>query len=548
MIFERNRSELDKIKDRYLNSGFHKTGFIDENVYNTKNRDIWPHWKRLLADPNATIFSSILIGVREVPYSEELLQSIELREYELNKKTRMSDIYASVKLNNYRFFECLFITSPLNWKKSIKGTAIQNTLKRLEKEFGIDWQLIPETVNFLKEQLKINTVSPDDPQDDLFLKKRDAITTVTLLVPMLTDNTYYSIDGMQVYPFLSEKYHHNKTSYDQIKFSFKIFLGTDRKYAILPGYFHEGRQVITDPTTGEITYLPILYCRCIKFYNPFFFFDPPEIEKLMKELMDEKYLSPHVKKLLQNNYDYYIANISQVRAEYGNKIPTIQIHKENDDYYEKIAEKMAAEKEEVIDVTEEDDDIIEEVDDNEEETSSSSNNNESVWTISRKTMSMKTLKSLIMGYNGVKFYSFYPHLDDALLEIMDPNDSGGRGSRESSAISPTQAPKSKQIQLTLKSNPSLCCSYDSSNPFDIFFRTIYKKTLLADYRKDAGVKTAQTRRTPKVADVERYLTWDEYGKIDSWTVKNPGTSGLVSTMTSFNLYDWIYRFDPDEDY
>ena len=62
MTFKRNRTKEDILRDKYCNS-FYKTGFVNDRIIKTKDRDFWEYFRDMLADPNASsIFESVLVG------------------------------------------------------------------------------------------------------------------------------------------------------------------------------------------------------------------------------------------------------------------------------------------------------------------------------------------------------------------------------------------------------------------------------------------------------------------------------------------------------
>ena len=53
--FRRQRTKEDILRDKYVNS-FYKTGFVNDDIIKTKDRDFWVYFKDLLSDPNASSY------------------------------------------------------------------------------------------------------------------------------------------------------------------------------------------------------------------------------------------------------------------------------------------------------------------------------------------------------------------------------------------------------------------------------------------------------------------------------------------------------------
>lgn len=525
-LFKREKSRQDVLRDKFENA-FIKTGFIDKRILETPDRDLWEKFKEIISDENvSTIFSSMLLCYRELPYSEELAQKVIFGETSAEKKKGSSEkVYATINPIACRFYECAFVKSPLLWKKSKKGVQVFNTLERLRTEYK-DWTKVNSVVRYLEEQLKTQLFDKnEDPNNDLFIK-----STVTILVPELEDGLYYNVNGVLAFPYFSETYHYYKSSMDQIKFVFKVWYNKFKIYKKHPGFFDKCLYMSRDRKTGEEQNLWILYCKFFKkFYNPFMFFEPHQIEDLM-EWASKQDLKPEVLELLNNNYIAYYRDLDANREEYDNNVPELaRVYKENDAYYDKFLQEDDVSVLDEAEQMEEDDDIdsIENevtVDDTKEDNKP--------YTISRKALSLKTLKSLIMGYNGKMYYSLYPHLGDILLKITDLNKKPRRGKSSDAGVRGNEAPQSLQLLVTIKSNSDLFVFNTNTNWLDFMYLTAYKKMI-----QDEGTKMANgsTKKT-YIKTEDRFLTYEEAGVMEQNTVKSPETAGIVAYINPMTCY------------
>jgi len=532
-VWKRKKTHFDQLNDRYLNS-FYKGNFINDKIYTTKDRDIWYSFVDLLSDVNtSSIFSSILIAYKEIPYSEAMIQSMTLGdtgEYRKNteKLNKATDTYANIEIINSRFYDCVFIKSPMSSAKINHRKTIMNTLQRLKTDFP-KYTVVKHVVQFLKNQIKIlNDDILESQTDDLFLK-----STIKLLVPMLHDGKYYYIEGIRYYPFLTDAYHYNKTrQLNQIKFIFKCWHTKEGRYRKFPGYFDKGQLIMSDGSKGP----ELLYCKFFRqFYNPFLLFDKEEIDLLMEDLRNSN-LSQHTMKLLNNNYENYIQTLESTRKELKNRIPNILIHKPNDSYYDDLLEEQQFQDhfQNMVDADDSDADevVVEEVP---EETNEEEEEEVPYTTVSRKMLSVKTLKSLIMGYNGFKYFGFYSHIGDVFLDFTKMDVSTGNKSRGIGAKDTTRA---HQVYMTIKSNTQLFKSGAVTNPIDVYELSAYSKTIQPDNQKLKGVPGARQ----KVNREDRFNTWDEYGVLDTATVKSPDKAGLVSVCSPLLIFHDHYKF------
>lgn len=534
-LFKRERSAYDKIVDKFENS-FRKTGFLADHAFKTPDRDLWNHMKELLTDCNTPyVFSNILVACKEVPYTEELFQRITLKEQD-NKKLSSNKItgdktFATTSPMDCKFYECIYIQSPLNSRKPVKKSVIKNTIKKIV-ELSSNYEIFPHVVTFLQNQLKYATENgEDDDIKDLFNVKN---SPNIVLVPQLVDGLYYNVDGVRAYPFFTEKYHYYKTRLNQIQFNFKVWNQEGMSYTKKVGFFDVGTYSWVDKSTGEIFEKDIFYCRFFfKYYNPFMFFEPYEVEELTKDLYNEP-LTDKTKEILKNTLDAYYNDFESGRAFYNAAIKDITIYKKDDRYFD--------DPEEPDDEELEDEDTentsskqpakqksAKEIKDEEEK---EKQEDEKISTISRRILSTKMLKSFIMGYNGIKFYSFYPHLGDILLGIADDafNNSKGRP-RPDSPVRSNAVLQSLQLLITIKSNSDLFTTNTFTNPWDYPCLIAYKRTIQYDTPKD---KKRNTKKTPPIKD--RYLSFEEYGLLSANTVKSPETAGAVLNVNPFKCY------------
>lgn len=548
--FKRKRTRFEELQDRWINS-FQKTGFINDHLIKTTDRDFWKQFQRqIITDANvASIFESILVGYQKIPYSESVIQKIMLQAHkdeDIYKRT--GPVYARTQIFHADIYRCIFVYSPINFASTVKGVQIRNTLRKLKEEYN-DFTLIPHVVEFLEEQYKLHKFDAeklDDVESDLFLKE-----PVTILVPELVDGAYYNINDLRRYPVITEAFHYNRSHLGQIKFIFRIKY-QKKKYMKYVAYFHAGHYTTNDNGV-ETPENKIFYAKFFsRFYNPFLIFDKHEIDGLMKDLL--KYpLTDEVLQILNNTYNMYIDNVDAVRENYGNGVPSIPISKPNDNYYDR---EMTDELDELLNDSEETEDSEEESNEEEAKKKKKSSEDEDnvpeptqakTFKVSRQVLSLEKLKSLILGYNEIKYYGFYSHLNDNLLGITDINKSG-YSSSDSSMVSSKQAPKSMQITKTIASNPMSFMTNTEANYFDVFH--------LFDYRKDlpmtvdtGGGKDSKTQMSTS----DRFQTFGtngegDYGVIDPVTLKSENTSGTAGSVSMLKFYENSFVYSSDDEY
>lgn len=565
-IFKREVTKEDNLLGKVYNS-FYKTGFMNEDVYFSKSRDLFPYVLELLTDTNtASVFENIAVAYQEVPYSESILQQLLSREFKDSIIHKHNiETYVSTNLLNLKFYRFLFIQNPSSIKND-KKMEILNTIKALKENYK-DFTLVDSVMDFLEDQLNIHTFNNKNTNSNL-IHENDL---VTLVIPQLIDNRYYNTNGIKRFPYFTEEYLHIKTRLGQLTFLFKTKMekpsNSDKKkyhYIKKESFFDTGEYVTMNGEVKNIFYVKILN----KFYNPFMFFDIPLVNQLLNELEDEVLLKPIIKEYLKNTYECYIEEYDAVRSVYGNLVPNIIITKENDSYYDDMRERLKKLEEMSIqydkldedgDIEETDnDDIFDPIECSEEDTDDeydssdehikdngsytdeieyirnmlkerdkileNKNNKNSTFRLSRNALSIKKLKSLIMGFNGEKKFGYYPHLSDLMLKYTDLNDV-----KISNGIieNPKQFPKSFQI-IKMISNDELFCTDDSTHPLDWLMPFMYRKTLIQ--ANETGTSTTTDIYIPPQ---ERYLSKAEFGLIDPHTKKSESAAGLLSSINPF---------------
>lgn len=515
MKFKRNVSYEKHLEDRFVNS-FYKTGFINEDIFDRDSRDMWKAFVRILSNSNSSsIFSSLLIAYRKVPYSPELLQKVSVNtEKKLTTEgyeNKSSEVFADIRLDYYEFYECVFIKSPYMYSYNKRTReCIYNTLKIIKNQFSEanGYTLVESSILALSDSGdQADTTSSEyaDPHRDLFIRnnKTNEIETVTMMVPMLIDDSYYMIDGIRNYPIISEAYHYQTSTYGQKEFIYKFNIGSN-SYKIGLGYFDSAFLDMGDGP--EIFYIKTSSTR---FYNPLMFLNKVEAKELFDDIMAEKYVKPDIKRILENTYEHYLKEIDNVRKENVNTVPNIRVWRHNDSFFgERLEEEFSDEK------------FV-------------------VKRFNRRMISKNTIKSLIMGFNNVRYYTFYGHMSDIYLATT--NKIANKKKVRNVEIPSDDMPKDKAIYATIRSNKDLCANYDNKNPYDVWARVSYKKhvNLTKDEIKKTNGENNNIKSGPK--DYMRYLTEEEYTLIDPTTVKSENTAGIVSSFTLFNHRKWAFR-------
>lgn len=530
--FKREITEDQKLIDRFINS-FHKGGFVNEELFETNDRDIWPAYRDMLSvTTNTTLYNSILIGWKEVKYSEELIQ--EVTTGNMGSKDKFSNkVYAQPNPLNVRIMKCIYVRTPVQYGKDKKdsggyaivkpkkGLEIRNTLKRLE-QFRNDYNIVESTEEFLRAQLVKNDLDLENINDvdtDLFLynnSKDKSVSEKILLVPNLIDNMYYEDRGNKRYPYISEMYHYHKTLLNQIKFGVKE---SKQKMAyILETYFVTGKPVDFDK---EI-FLVKQYGK--NFFNPLMFVEEHEAIDIINDLRNDKFVTPETLELAENTFEHFMRDIDERIEDFGNTIPNLTIESSSSTnlQYNKVEEV-----EEDIFSDEDGETMFKEVVD--------TNETENRSTLGYSTIDRKTIKSLIMGYNGKKFYNFYEHLNELFLRVFIS--SGQKSSRYNRAqVDTKNVPLPLQLIATINQNSNLFINNNMNNPLDVFMALSYKKYLFHIPKEGSNANQGVSPR-------ERYLDYDtEYGYVDPISTKSETSSGLQSNVLIYKSIASSMRF------
>ena len=520
--FMREKSVQKVREDMFINS-FAKTGFINEDLFNTEDRDMWHALVRTLSSTNNLgVYKGILTGYRYLPYSEELSQSIIIKDGKNNKlgdKDRVT--YATTEPQMVRYVECIFIYSPSFFAENKKGIEIANTLARLKELEKEGFLIFPHVVKFLENQQKIHFIdkTSSTADEDLFIRGGNPI----LQVPMLQDNGYYKIHGMVRFPYAGEYHYKNKTVYGQIEMQFlKRNKGKGSKVSVQKAYFDSALIYNQDGEEVKIFYIRI---GNRKYYLPFLFFDKNEIDDMIIEFLDMDILSDEVKDMLINTYEIYLKYLESDTEGLGfNRIPTLKIWKENDSYYQRPEDKGTFEDE-----TKED---------KKEYVDFGANKN---------TISIDILKSLILGYNDYIVMSFYPHMAFHLMNIHTTKPSYRASESQSDSqmqtISQSDAPRELMISKTIKSHPDLFKTFDNTNFIDVFHYLSYKMSLLETTDEKKTKKSTVSTSNDRYAS-KRYRNEFDYGLIDPYTIKSPENTGLQGNISILKFYaDHFYFHD-----
>lgn len=552
MIFKRERSRKDILDDNFVN-GFQKTGFINDELLESKDRDFWLSFKDMLTDINtSSVFDTIMIGWQEVPYNEAVLSRAILGEYKDSELHKLEGkVYASTSILNCRMYRCLFIHSPMNVSNANRGIEIANTIQMIDDVYRKEFIIAEHVYDFLVRQSRLHSyVDNDDLTKDLQLKRDNLFIKdiVTMIVPELINGSYYMVNGIKRYPCISENYHTAKSQLGQTKLTFKAKTTvkskrkkngeqtTRKKTEKWVAYFDVGKYL--DEKTGEL--LDIFY---IKFFsnwvNPFFIFDKEEILKMMEDL--EKYdTTDFIKKVLSNNLMLYMRDLDEIRDKYKNGVPYIKIYKEDDSYYDEIEETNPMD--ELTSDGDDDDDLELDAKANEmmeEQENDDDTDEDRRFVASRHVISISTLKSLILGHADKLYLGFYSRLADNLLKITDINSGYGKDN----GVSSRQAPRTLQVIKTISSNPDLFVSNTNTNPIDVFLKLNYRKFIHERDTSPAGKQGGKT----VVPLRDRFLDLHKtYGLIDPTTTKSETSSGLAGNVSILKYYKDYFEFKHDK--
>lgn len=532
MKFKRNIDSNKAMEDAFVNS-FYKTGFINDDIFDRDSRDIWKAFIRLLSNSNSSsVFSSILVAYKKLPYSSELVQTNMTETNTRKNRTRgyddvSNEVFVDVKLDYYEFYECIFANSPYMYPINVKSKeCISNTIRLIKKHFSEDngYTVVESSILALYDSLNMAFDSdPDtvDMREDLLIRERKGdgrsgdVIRVRMIAPMLIDDSYYVIDGIRTYPVITEAYNYTTSQYGQKEFIYKVNVsgknGKSSKgashYEIKLGYFDTA--FLETGSGPEIFYLKTM---SNKFYNPLMFLNKVEANDLVNEILADKLIKPENKRILKNTYKHYLNNIDEIRRENMNLIPNIKVWRDNDSFFdEKIKESY-------------------------------NDDNFKIMRYNRRMISKNLIKSLIYGFNGVRFYSFYGHMADSYLMSTHKDSKASKITRSGTIqIKADMIPKNRQIYATIRSNKELCANYDNKNPYDVWARVSYRKFVTPNKTDLDNMNNNKQQKKQGPHGHLRYLTEEEYTMIDSTTTKSENTSGLVSSFTLFNHCKEAFR-------
>lgn len=539
--FKRNITELEKTYSTWFNS-FQFTGFLNERLLNTSDRDFWKAmFNDIFTDYyTSSIYEGVIVAYKEIPYSEAVLQNAILltnNDDDIYKPTQ--DVYASLYPHNVKIYRCLFAISPVNSPSAKVGSQLYNTLNILKRDNNgrfigqyADWTPVNKVLDFFELQLSMHEFNMEKLKNEETLLAQQP---VTIIVPIPERTGYYNINGQDRRPLLGETFYHNKTIYGQIKFIFKQ--RSRRSFRKWAAHFAVG--IYTKNNYNK----EIFYIKFFKeqFVNPLLVFDEHEAEELVKHVLRSD-ISEKTREILLNTYECYLLEIDLVRTKFKNKIPTIvkYIQRPDDEGFEIKKQQLLDERRNsMLEYSEEVPDII--MDEDLEEVEGINNiKTDQPFTVNRNVITVNLLYKLIIGYDGKTYYSFYSHLENELLKISDMSKTGYRGGSKAET---SVHPRGMQLFKTMASNSDIMMTNDNSNPIDIFKMISYKKKI---FELDTNANT-RGGKTNSVPDHERYRYLGvNYGIIDSHTVKSPKTSGIQGNTNI--LQCWADRFLYREDY
>ncbi|MGL5719092.1 MAG: hypothetical protein ACRCX2_39190, partial [Paraclostridium sp.] len=440
-----NVTRNDVLNDEFINS-FQKGEFIAEEVYTTKDRDITDAYFKMLSNTsNMGIYDSILIGIKKLEYSEELLQKEELGELsEKDIKRLGTGVFALPHPLMYNIYECIYIKTPISFSKAKvsepgseparrrKGTKkrdigtnssnryqilqpkkaveIINTLKTIEELRG-EYDINPDVEQFLRDQLKKQNLDNLGElrydTTDLFIRDKrneNAVMARNIFVPILKDNAYYEDNnGNKRYPFLSESNHYHRTKANQIKFHVKeVKKSID---TLVDTYFTVGKP------RGWDSEIFVIRQYGINFFNPFTFLERSSAEKLYQRLLKNKNVTTEVYVLIKDTYAHYLNDLDERESQFGNAIPTIDIVSST----EKDLRLSNVEDTEDNDIVLEEDFAGEHIiEDPIEEAMNKAVKQARGFT----TIDDTVVESIILGYNGKRMFGYYDHIIEYYIRVF----------------------------------------------------------------------------------------------------------------------------------
>lgn len=538
--FKREVTPLEKTYSKWFNS-FQYTGFINEKLLATKDRDFWEAMVNDVFTDNYTssIYEGVLVAYKEIPYSESVIQnSILITKSDDDIYAPTEEVYASLFPSNVKIYRCLFAISPINSSTARVGSQLYNTLKVLERDNNgnfigeyAGWIPVHKVLNFFEAQLKLHSYDVDK------LKKEETLLAnqpVTIIVPIPERTGYYNINGQDRRPLLGETFYNNTTSLGQTRFIFKqrarrIFQKWEAHFTV--GVYTKNGY------NKEIFYIKFFR---EQFINPLLVFEEYEAEELVKHVLRSG-VSDKTRELIINTYECYLLEVDQVRNKFKNKIPTMvkYIQRPDDEGFEKKKQELLDARRSSMEYSDDMDDIIMD-EDLEEIEGTNTIKTEQPFTVNRNTITVNLLYKLIMGHDQKTYYSFYSHLENELLKITDMSKSGYRGGSKAET---SVYPRGMQLFKTMASNSDIMMTNDNSNPIDVFKMIAYKRKL---FDIDTNANTRGTK-TSSLKDRDRYRYIESnYGIVDSHTVKSPKTSGIQGNVNI--LQCWADRFIYRDEY
>lgn len=563
-----NVTEKQKLRDLYSNT-FNEGGFIYDEIYETKDRDITSAYLGMLSNTyNMGVYNSILLGYKKVPYSEAIIQEEEFGKLtEKDIKKLGSTVFALTKPLWYTIYQCVWIKSPVTIgkidenfkprkkdkkkdKKKVvvstnyklvqpkKAAEIINTLNLIKDELRGDFHIVPEVEEFLKTQLKKQDLSNikdlKTNKSDLFIRstKTEEIIKSYIFIPLLKDNMYYEDQaGNKRYPYLSECYHYHKTRAEQIKFHVKEI--KKNNCVLVDSYFTVGKPKKFDREIFVIKQYGI-------FYNPFMFLEQPVAERLYKRLKNNPKLSIETLGTLEDTFRHYMDNI-EIVEEFGNAIPPVDITESSVkslkiNTSDELLNSLAVNGEDPVDLEADFDGEFLIEDPIEEETRDRAIKHSKGYT----TIDDKTIESVVMGHNGERCFGFYDHIIEYYIRVFVATGGGKKGRTVN--LDTKDIPRPLQLVATINQNSDLFMTNNQTHPLDAFVALAYKKYLYFTPKENS-------KSTDYVNPQERYRSYDEeYGKIDPITVKSEETCGLVASLIPYkqNAHMFVLRSKGDK--
>lgn len=560
------------LRSKFINS-FAKDGFINEDLFNTKDRDITNKYFEMLCNKKTMgIYNSIMIAKKEIPYSETVLQTEEVGNLSIKdpRKSTTVETFALTKPILCKMYKCVFVSSPMAFGKKLKDNQLRldidreitqlerlknsnspevkraikklkakrktivskyviekpksrveilNTLSQLDDLELNGYEIVESTKDFLKDQLvkQSTTILSKDKTKDLFYrssKTREIIERV-VIIPDLINNSYYESGTNKRYPYLSESFCGHRTLKNQIKFHIKEKTHRNNEITLAHSYLTIAKPKDFD----EEIFIVKQYSDA--HYNPFMFLEESEVNSLMHKLRNSTLVKNDVLVLVESTFKHYLQGLEEREQTLGNVIPTITVESSsNKDLLIPPPTDFQELEENGIEL-DADYEGEREIDMDEVRTTSNSKG--------LSALDDNLVYQLIMGYNKTKVFGYYEHLLEYHLRLFI-NDSKNNSNTNRNKPLPLEyrdIPRPLRLIATINQNPLLFMSYDCSNPLDVFARIMYQKYLYFNPPKEG--------QTPKkVFPNEIFLDYKtEWGLIDSYTVKSETSCGIVSNVLPF---------------